>query len=119
MSDSPTDVAEFPDEWTSSAREVWRAVLTDYPDLKAAAHAALWEACNLIALADRLEETIEEHGLMTTGSAGQLVVNPAVTECRQLRTAAVLALGKLGIATADASSNMGRALARHRWSAIR
>ncbi|HKZ14403.1 MAG TPA: hypothetical protein VJL81_11205 [Solirubrobacterales bacterium] len=34
-----------------------------------------------------VEEAIEKHGVMTKGSTGQLVVNPAIAEARQQRAA--------------------------------
>lgn len=45
------------------------------------------EACRTVNRIDELQAKIDEYGTMTTGSAGQQVVNPAISEQRQQQAA--------------------------------
>ncbi|WP_396658389.1 P27 family phage terminase small subunit [Microbacterium sp.] len=108
----------LPEEWSLSARETYAAISEDNPKATAAQLAALYEACALLALADALADTIPEHGLMTTGSQGQTVVNPAIAEVRALRRDALAALRGLSLTTdrsATSASRAAGALAARRW----
>jgi len=109
----------LPATWSDSARETYMQVEEEAPSLNAAQRAGLFEACSLLALADGLAETIPTNGLMTTGSQGQLVVNPAVAEVRALRRDAIAALRSLGLNAgpkySTAASMAGAALVSARW----
>lgn len=109
----------LPGDWSDSARTTYIEVAEENPTASAAQLAALFEACAMIALADDLAATIPEHGLMTTGSTGQLVVNPAVAEVRALRRDAVTTLRTAGLTVppkaATSASTAGAQLAGSRW----
>ncbi|MCC3295563.1 hypothetical protein LJ756_13130 [Arthrobacter sp. zg-Y411] len=80
-----------------------------------ASAAALYEACNLLALADHMEERINTDGLMITGSSGQLVPNGLLSEVRLARVQAITALKSFGAAPAQpGASRAGVALAMKR-----
>ncbi|MEU3233175.1 hypothetical protein [Nocardiopsis alba] len=76
--------------------------------------AALTLAGEHLDAAERLDAAVREHGVMVPGSAGQLVVNPAVSEARQQRAAAWAVLRSMLPADAgtDAAS-MGQADSGH------
>ncbi|MFB8893026.1 hypothetical protein [Microbacterium plantarum] len=122
MSTFKTDLAEaLPASWSASVKETYVQVDEDNPDLTAAQRSALYEACLLLATAEALDAATAAHGLMTTGSAGQLVVNPAVAEARAHRLGAQALLKPLApIGAADpaggSSSAAAAALAGKRWS---
>ena len=64
--------------------------------------------------AERLDEAVREHGTMIRGSAGQLVVNPAIAEARHQRAAAWNILRALTADDAGAAvdaASMGQAAA--------
>jgi hypothetical protein len=70
---------------------------------------------------EKLEGAIEESGPMTTGSAGQPVVSPALVEARQARLAIGRLLGQLALPGEDRgsvteSSRRGQRAARTRWN---
>ncbi|GAA1081470.1 hypothetical protein GCM10009642_19350 [Nocardiopsis metallicus] len=83
-------------------------------DLDEAHIRALELAGEHLDTADRLDAAVAEHGVMVPGSAGQLVVNPAVSEARQQRAAAWAILRGLvpTEGSADAAS-MGQAESGH------
>ena len=59
----------------------WRASVADF-DFSTAETALLEEACRCLDRLDLLAATIAQLGAMVTGSQGQPVVNPALTEAR-------------------------------------
>jgi hypothetical protein len=68
-----------------------------------------------------LEAAIAEHGTMTSGSRGQVVVNPAIGEARQARLTISRLIGLLGLPDEDdqpmtAASRHAKGAARARWS---
>lgn len=100
------------DHPTASAR-----LLTSYEaeyELDETQRAALALAGEHLDAAERLDEAVREHGVMVPGSAGQLVVNPAVAEARQQRAAAWVVLRAMLPADAgtDAAS-LGQADSGH------
>lgn len=111
--------AGLPETWSDSARETYAQIDEESPNATAAQRSALFEAVSLIALADELEATLVENGHMTTGSKGQLVVNPAISEVRALRRDAFAILRTAGVGVtkaATAASAAGAALVANRWT---
>lgn len=108
----------------TTGKRLWKAVLDDLPKG--------WELdrreLELLALAarqsddlTRLEAAIKKEGVMSIGSTGQLVVNPAVTEARQARLAISRLVGLLELPDAEeqpatTSSVRSRKAANARWS---
>lgn len=68
-----------------SRGERFRAATLEHFDLSDSEAEILTEAARTLDLLDQLAEVIERVGPTSTGAAGQLVVNPAVAEARQLR----------------------------------
>ena len=100
-------LAGLPEDWELDERE--EALLT-----LAAAQA------DTVA---KLEALLKREGMLTTGSAGQPVIHPALAEARLGRLAIDRLLGKLVLpdpeapgAGADASTLRGREAAKQRWS---
>jgi phage terminase small subunit len=86
---------------------LWRSVLAAVHDgweLDERDLAVLERACRLADRAAELEAAITEHGTMTKGSTGQLVVNPAVAEARQTHAAVARLLGQIEIAPPKATT---------------
>lgn len=114
-----TPYADLPAEWSDSARTTYAEIADEHPTATAAQLAALYEACAMIAMTDDLAATIPEHGMMTKGSMGQVVVNPAVAEVRALRRDAIATLRAAGLTappkTASSASVAGANLAGSRW----
>ncbi len=76
-------------------------------------------ACRQLDDLERLEDAITEHGTMTTGSTGQIVVNPAVGEARQARIALSRLLGNVQIPEGEgetSATQRARKAADSRWS---
>lgn len=105
----------LPASWSESVRETYVNIESEHPNMDAATAASLWEACNLLALADSMEARVENDGLMIDGSSGQLVPHGLLTEIRQSRVQAIAALKSFGIApNQTAASRAGAALAAKR-----
>jgi hypothetical protein len=116
----PLDGWTLPASWSDAARDLFAEVLTQRPDLSGADLGALEHACALTSASERLDEVALAAGLMATGSQGQPVLHPAVTEARLARTAAAAILARLVPARTAAggttSTERARAAARARWS---
>ncbi|WP_104103953.1 P27 family phage terminase small subunit [Arthrobacter sp. 08Y14] len=83
--------------------------------MDAASAAALYEACNLLAIADHMEERVNEDGLMISGSSGQMVPNGLLSEIRLARVQAIAALKSFGVSPGQSgASRAGAALAMKR-----
>jgi hypothetical protein len=79
-------------------------------------HAALLQACRLVAMADRAEGAMGSD-LIVTGYKGQPVPNGLLSEVRLARSAAVDALKAAGLGPVQSSASAaGSALARKRHS---
>jgi hypothetical protein len=113
--DSPE--VDYPAHWTDGARDTFDNVLEQRPDLAGAEYVALEQAAELICTADRLDAATRETPL-TTGSTGQVTVNPGIVEARLARTAAAGILARLTAPAAGARTNSqrGRDAARARWA---
>lgn len=122
MSDLATDPSlgadpyeGLPITWSDSAKETYIQVEREHPGMDAASAAALYEACNLLALADHMEERVNADGLMIPGSSGQMVPNGLLSEIRLARVQAITALKSFGVAPGQSgASRAGAALAMKR-----
>lgn len=106
----------MPDEPTARSPASER-LLAQYEaefDLDETQRAALALAGEHLDNAERLDAAVREHGTMIPGSAGQLVVNPAIAEARHQRAAAWNILRALTAEDAGAAvdaASMGQAAA--------
>ncbi|GAA1431371.1 hypothetical protein GCM10009616_18310 [Microlunatus lacustris] len=104
----------LPPTWSSSAKETYAQVEEDNPELTSAALSTLFEACNLLSLADAMEAQLAVDGLMIDGSRSR-VANPLIAEIRHARIGAMNGLRALGIAPGQTpASAAGSALAMKR-----
>lgn len=98
MPDNASHAAEAADEWALPARWPARAVdlflevINETPELAGAALGTLFQACDLIATAEALEDVAAAVGYVSKGSTGQIVAHPATVESRLARTAAAAIL---------------------------
>lgn len=96
-----------PGDLNERGRELWLAAFAAVdPEwfLDERDQALLERACQLADMESKLEAAITEHGVMTTGSTGQLAVSPAVGELRQTRAAIARLLGQIEIAPPKATT---------------
>jgi uncharacterized protein with von Willebrand factor type A (vWA) domain len=74
-------------------------------------------ACQTAELIAQLEEVVAQEGTMSTGSAGQRIVHPAVPEIRQQRALLMRLLGQLNFGDTSSSISAGaRHAANVRWN---
>lgn len=107
------------DAWSDAAREMHDKIKASRPDLDDAALSLLTRAADLLTQAEEWDALVEEHGRMTRGSMGQLVVNPAAVEARQARMASAGLIAKLlPKAKGMRSTNQAQAAARARWGSV-
>lgn len=101
-------------------RRFWRSTLAEF-DLSDAEREILAEACRTLDDLDRLAEMVKDHGPMVTGSQGQPVLNPALTEARGQRLALHRLVAALQLPDADdapiptAVQMRGKKAAQTRW----
>lgn len=110
---------DFPESWSASVRATYAEITDEYPNLDSASLAGLYEACQLLALAEEYADRVALDGPVAKGSQGQPVAHPLVAEVRAHRTAALSALRALGLggrrASAQSASGAGASLAAARW----
>lgn len=92
--DAAPPLPRFPRGWTRSAKDAVTAILLERPDLAGADFAAAEQIGHLITTADRYD-AIAKKEPMTTGSTGQIVVNPAASLAVSARHEAALIMAKL------------------------
>src|SRR5436190_15089875 len=88
-------------------RTLWRSLAQGLPDgweLDERERALLTLAAHQADDLAKLEAAIKRDGAMTTGSAGQPVLNPALTEARQARLAISRLLGQLALPDEEAEA---------------
>jgi hypothetical protein len=101
-------------------RRFWRSTIADY-ELTEGELEVLAEAARTLDDLDRLAAAIAEHGAMTTGSQGQPVVNPALTEARGQRAVLHRLLAALALPDDDgkaiptSTTTRSQTAARARW----
>lgn len=105
----------LPQTWSDSAKETHLQIESEHPNIDAASASALYEACNLLALADHMEERVNADGIMISGSSGQMVPNGLLSEIRLARVQAITALKSFGVAPSQSgASKAGAALVMKR-----
>lgn len=111
-----------------AGRELWRSVLADVAEgwrLDARDLALLEAACRAADRVQVLEDAVDADGLMVSGSTGQEVLHPAVSEARMQRQLMTALLAKVELAppqqrTGHLSAKQRNQLAdarRRRWPA--
>ena len=91
-----TDKPSPPVGLGSRGRRFWRSTTTDF-DPSDSELEILAEVCRTLDNLDSLAASIAENGTMITGSQGQSVVNPALTEVRGQRALLHRLLAALGL----------------------
>lgn len=111
-----------PDGLRGRGKRFWRATTAAY-EFTDAEFALLEEACRTLDSLDLLAAAISTDGAMATGSTGQPVVHPALTEARGQRLVLHRLIAALALPDEDGQAvPTGRALAagaaaRVRWGA--
>jgi hypothetical protein len=108
---------DLPASWTDGAKDTFRAVSDERPNMSAAEVAQLWHACALESAAERHDEVALAAGMIARGSTGQPIPHPSAIEARLARSAAAAILAKLQPAAHGTPSEHARRAARARWSA--
>lgn len=109
-----------PENLGSRGAALWSSVTNRY-SLRPDELAILADACHEADIIERLREEFSTRDLITTGSMGQDVAAPHVTEIRQHRTTLAGLLTKLRLPDDEAkdggnsASEAGRALVNNRW----
>lgn len=101
------------------AEQVWEDISTGY-ELRTDELRILEDACREIDLVERLEDELRDQPLMVSGSQGQLVASPLVSELRQHRAVVARLLAQLKLPDEDGRaqesvSNAARKAANARW----
>jgi hypothetical protein len=102
-------------------RKFWRDVLADF-ELATAELELLAEACRAVDQIDALAAAVDEHGTMTKGSTGQLVVNPAIPQLNATRALLARLLAQLSLPDEDgqaiptSGTVQRRNAAKERWA---
>lgn len=117
----PTE-AKQPAQLGDKGRALWQQIIDGY-SLRPDEVRMLEDVCREADLIERLEEQLRGSSLMVTGSQGQLVASPLVSELRQHRATLTQMLKALKLPDTDATaqrkaeldSQQARAAARARW----
>lgn len=112
-----------PGDLAATGCELWEAIMGDLPYEWEFSHRELvWlrMACDHADELATLQDEIEAHGVVTEGSTGQLVVNPALVEARHMRAAIDRYLGRLSLPDETghgrtSASERGTRAAKARW----
>lgn len=109
-----------PAELGACGRKLWKLVVDDLPpniEYENRELALLREAGALADDLALLEAAVAEHGVVATGSTGQVKVSPFVTEARQTRLAMARILAGLKIVEPKdpRAQRYGQAGAEARW----
>ena len=107
---------DLPAHWSDSVATTYVEITAENPNLDAALLASLYEACELLATADAMQARVNADGMMVSGSTGQPVAHPLISEARHARVQALAALKALGLAqSASPASRAGSALVSARY----
>ena len=113
---------EVPRGLGEKSRRLWRETVDGFT-LRADEYTLLEQACREVDLIEAMQKSLSEHGLIVTGSMGQPVANPFISEIRQHRAQLTSILRALKIpdgetpdVQAGAVSSQARAAAQSRWS---
>ena len=124
MSTEKTRTRRAPAGLATRGKRYWSAVMGAF-DLTDSELEVLLEVCRTLDSLDALDAAVAERGAMVPGSAGQPVVNPALTEARGQRALlhrlmAALALpDEDGASIPTAHSQRGKVANAARWRASR
>lgn len=104
----------------AKGKRLWSEVTGAY-QLRSDELDVLEDVCREADLIDKIEQELASADLMTTGSMGQMVVNPLIAEARQHRATKMslwkrLALPDPAASEVPAASNQQRAAAQSRWA---
>lgn len=119
----PQTRVRMPSGFGPAGKQLWKSI-ADSHELGPDALRVLTDACNEADLVQRLERALRKAPLMVTGSQGQLVASPLVSEVRQHRSVLSNLLkalrlpvsGEQAKTTEEQISEQARAAARARWS---
>ncbi|MDX6583005.1 MAG: hypothetical protein QOI10_2189 [Solirubrobacterales bacterium] len=108
-----------------AGKQLWTVIIGDIAEgweLDARELVLLERACRTADELAELEAIVDREGFTTTGSKGQTVVHPAVSEARQLRLVQLRLLGQLELAdpltsrrAATPAAARARRAAQARW----
>lgn len=93
-----------PHNLNKAGARLWEKTVEIY-DLSEHELAILGQACRTLDMCESLWDRVHRDGFMVTGSMGQMVVNPAVPELRQQRSALASLLRALDLPDVEASSD--------------
>lgn len=110
-----TDHAPRPG-WSSGATSTFEEILAANPSLSGGSIESLYAAVDLLSAADVMQAQINADGLLATGSQGQTVAHPLISEVRQYRKEALATIRALGLTTRSSASAAGAALVAKRWN---
>lgn len=104
----------------AKGKRLWSEVTTGY-QLRHDELDVLEDVCREADLIDKIEQELASADLMTTGSMGQMVVNPLIAEARQHRATKMSLWKRLALpdpvsSEAPAASNQQRSAAQSRWA---
>ena len=116
-----------PSGLSTAGKRLWGEIVGGLPpawEFDQREQAILRAACMQADDLDALEKAIKRHGVTSTGSRKQLIVNPAVTEARLARAQLARLLGEVAIPDAEeqvqtAASKRGKHAADTRWASER
>lgn len=115
---------KMPKTLGDAGKELWESIIPDY-DLRPDELRILADACHEADIVARLEEAQIDAPLLTSGSQGQKVISPFISELRQHRTVVASLLKSLKLPDsptgaqqkANYTSEQARTAARARWGA--
>lgn len=103
----------------AKGKRLWAEVTSGY-QLRHDELDVLEDVCREADLIDKIEHELGSADLMTTGSMGQMVVNPLIAEARQHRATKMSLWKRLALpdpAMSGAETNQQRSAAQSRWAA--
>lgn len=122
---TPAPTPAAPASLGRDGKALWNAIVGEIDegwDLDARERELLARACRCADELALLEAAVDRDGLTVAGSRGQVVVHPALAECRQLRLVQLRLLGGIEVVdpqTAGRSATSGQARGRRaaeaRW----
>lgn len=119
MSDTEKKKPRPPEGLKPGGRAMWNAVVGEY-DLRPDEYRILRDACSEVDLVGQLDADLRKSKTVVTGSQGQPVINPLVSEIRQHRVVLASLLRQLRLPdpkdTPEERSNQARDAANARWS---
>jgi len=111
---APEAPVEFGERGASLWRELHACLEFDVREV-----ALIVEACRTVDIIDELAGAVKADGLMSAGSTGQPVVNPAVAELRQQQAAFARLIGALKFPEDDAAADRFRTVRAKAGAAAR